>query len=167
MKKTVKIRKVIRKTYSEVKLAETEFGRDYKNPLTARFQYEYALYRAVSDLFSSVRCNSMCIESLKLYFRELPPISKNEETPEYSSSGKKRKSQESLLAEASMLVTRDVVSKITFPQINICQSEVNVLTQSDGTHTFLFSDGVYGFTVSLDMKGNGHPKGILIEDLSA
>ena len=161
-------KKVIRTTYSEIKLDGGEpLDRNYKNPLTGRFQYEYALFRAVSDLFFSVKCQSLCIESLKLYFRELPLSSKKEDDPDSASSEKKRKTQESLLAEASMLVSRDVVSHITFPQINVCQAEVNVLTEKDGSHTFLFSDGVYGFTVHMELPRKGKPKSVAVRDLSA
>ena len=42
-----------------------------RDPLTKVFQYEYALYTVVADLFESVRCKSMCVDTLKLYFREL------------------------------------------------------------------------------------------------
>ena len=67
------------RTYKEVKLDGIEFDKFYRNPLTKVFQYEYALYEAVSDLFAAMKCRSMCVDSLKLYFRELP------HTPEQNS----------------------------------------------------------------------------------
>ncbi|MCR5156660.1 MAG: hypothetical protein K6C96_08255 [Butyrivibrio sp.] len=164
-----KVKKVIRKTYSEVKLPDAaQFERNYKNPLTGQFQYEYALFLAVSDLFSSVSCQSMCIESLKLYFLELPAKAQKAETEngESSSAEKKRKTRESILAETTMMVSRDVVSNITFPQINICRAKALVLTEKDGTHTFLFHDGIYGFTVHMEAPQKGKPRCILVKDLS-
>ena len=54
-------------SYREVSIDGMAIDRNYKNPMTKVFQYEYALYLAVSALFQSVRCKSMCIGSLMLY----------------------------------------------------------------------------------------------------
>ena len=35
----------------------------------------------------------------------------------------------------------------------------------NGAHTFIFTDGVYGFSLKLDMPGKGSPKGIIVTDL--
>lgn len=166
-----KVKKVTIKTYSEVEIPGTsQFDRNYKNPLTRQFQYEYALFLAVSDLFSSVICRSLCIESLKLYFMELPASSNKDEEQTVGTgdaSMKKSKSRERMMAETAMMVSRDVISKITFPQINICRAEVTVLSEKDGTHTFLFSDGIYGFTVHMESPKKGVPRSIVVRDLSS
>ena len=115
-----------------------------------------------------MKCRSMCVDSLKLYFMELPhtPEQTAEGKEKLSEEEKKKKTQEDLLAEMTMLVSRDVVGKITFPMIHICRAEVRVTTDMDGTHTFIFTDGVYGFTVHLDMPKKGRPRGIEVRDLN-
>lgn len=154
--------------YTEVKLDNTVMDGKYKNPLTQTYRYEYALYRAVTDLFASVECRSMCIESLRLYFMEMPhstekSLEKNrEEDPE----DKKKKTQEGLLQEMAGMVASDVIGKITFPMMHICRAEAHVVTEEDGTHTFIFSDGVYGFSVRLKMQGKWKPVGIETKNLS-
>ncbi len=151
------------KTYTEIKLDGLGDGKSYKNPLTKAFQYEYALYRSVSELFASVRCRSMCIDSMKLYFSELPRAKENRaDVKDESSSEVKKRTQEDLLAEMSKMVARDVAGHITFPMMNICQAEVHVGTKEDGTHSFVFEDGIYGFSVQLDMPKKGKPKRIQV-----
>ncbi len=155
--------------YKEVKLDSKGKGinRFYKNPLTRTFQYEYALYLTVSDLFASVCCRSMCIDSLRLYFSELPSKNQNDgdsETYVERDKENNKKTQESVLAEVLALVSRDVIGHIDFPMINICAAEVSTLPEDDGTHSFIFTDGVYGFKIRLDMK-KGHPSRIMVEDL--
>lgn len=65
--------------YKEVQLDNNgnRIDRYYKNPLAKTYQYEYALYKAASALFASTRCRSMCLETLELYFIELPHTLKN------------------------------------------------------------------------------------------
>ncbi len=157
------------KSYREVRLGETNFDRYYKNPLTKKFQYEYALFTAISDLFESVKCKSMCIDSLKLYFKELPHTSEQTEGTADTAAvtEKKKNTQEALLAEMTKLVARDVVGSVTFPMMHICQAEVQAIAEHDGSHTLLFTDGIYGFTAHLDMPGKGHPKMIAVKDISA
>ncbi len=157
------------KAYKEVKLDGSGFDKYYRNPLTQTFQYEYALYEAVSDLFSEVKRRSMCVDSLKLYFRELPHTTEpsaevNKGLPEEE---KKKKTQEDLHAEMTMMVARDFVGNITFPMMHICQAEARIATEKDGTHTLIFSDGIYGFSVHLDMPRKGHPRKIEVHDLNS
>ena len=38
-----------------------------------------------------------------------------------------------------------------------CAAEVRILLEDDGTHSFVFTDGIYGFKVHLDIQGKGHP----------
>lgn len=155
--------------YTEVKLDSPIMDGKYKNPLTQTYRYEYALYRAVTELFASVECRSMCIESLRLYFMEMPhstekSLEKNrEEDPE----DKKKKTQEGLLEEMAGMVASEVAGKIKFPMMHICRAEAHVVTEGDGTHTFIFTDGVYGFSVHLKKQGKWKPVGIETKKLSA
>ena len=138
--------------YREVSL-DTDgkgYDRHYKNPLSKTYQYEYALYLAVSELFGSVRPMSLSLESLKLYFYELH-ASKD--------GGGKAASREGLISEMRKLVNRDVIGNITFPMMNICAAEVMAVQDDDGTHHYIFTDGIYGFVLKLRINA-GHPVGI-------
>lgn len=150
-------------SYREVSIDGMAIDRNYKNPMTKVYQYEYALYLAVSDLFQSVRCRSMCIESLMLYYKELPKGAKDEENQNPKETVKR--SQKKLLEEMEMLVAKNVVGNISFPMTNICAAEVYTRLEKDGTHTFIFTDGIYGFSVHLEMQGKGHPKGVEVRKL--
>ena len=150
--------------YSEVSLNVKGYDNNGANPLAKRFRYEYALYRVVSELFASVVCRSMCIESLELYFSELPHSTEEGEGDEAASRGNTRSTQESLLEEMRNLVDRDVVGNIRFPQINICAAEAAALPEKDGSHTFVFSDGIYGFSLHFEKADKKHPKRITVED---
>jgi len=149
-------------SYREVSIDGMAIDRNYKNPMTKVFQYEYALYLAVSDLFQSVRCKSMCIGSLMLYYMELSKGVKNEEDQDPKETAKR--SQRKLLEEMDMLVAKDVVGNISFPLMNVCAAEVYTRLEKDGTHTFIFTDGIYGFSVHLDIFRKGHPKGVEVRD---
>lgn len=158
------------KIYKEVKIDGNGNGMDstYKNPLTKIFQYEYALYTTISRLFTSVRCRSRCVNSLELYFRELPHKAKsniNSEGQKEKDNEKKRNTQEGFLLEMAKLVDRDVIGHITFPMMSVCAAEIKTVLEKDGTHSFVFSDGIYGFSLHLDMSGNGHPIQIQVKDL--
>ncbi len=152
------------KSYKIVRLEETDFDRHYKNPQTSLFQHEYALFAAISDLFAAVSCKSMCFESLKLYFRELPHA-KNQTGEETDVPIKNKRTQEGLLEEMAMLVEKDIIGSITFPMMNICRAEVRAITEPDGSHTFLFTDGIYGFTAHLYMPGKGLPMRIEVKNM--
>ena len=150
-----------RKNYREVKLDGASIDRFYKNPLTKTFQYEYALYQAVANLFASVTCRSMCVESLKLYFRELPHASEHAKRIEDAGEGeKKHLTQEGLLAQMNKMVARDVAGNVTFPMMQICRAEARAVAKADGTHSFIFSDGIYGFIVSLEPAVKGEQRRI-------
>ncbi len=138
--------------YREVSLDTNGKGcdRHYKNPLTKTYQYEYALYLAVSELFGSVRPVSMSLESLKLYYYELH-ISKD--------GGGKAMSREGLVSEMRKLINRDVIGNIIFPMMDVCAAEAMAVPDEDGTHRLIFSDGIYGFSLKL-MINSGHPTGI-------
>ena len=151
------------RNYTEVHFGENGFDRHYKNPLTKTYQYEYALYLAVSELFASVTCKSGCIESLKLYFSELPEGS-NGASDDVADAGMARKprTRDSFIKEVRALVQRDVAAGVDFPLMHACAAEVRTRLEKDGTHTFIFSDGIYGFSVHLGKLEKGHPRRILV-----
>ncbi len=150
------------RNYSEVILDTEGYDRFYKNPLTKTFQNEYALFKAVSNLFESVRCKSRCIETLKMYFLELP----HQKTECDESSEKKRDTQESLLEDMTKAVSEGIVGHVIFPMMNICTVNVKTKLNGNGTHTFLFTDGIYGFSVSLEPIRKGQPIKLHIKDLT-
>ena len=150
-------------SYKEVSFDGMTADRNYKNPMTNIYQYEYALYTVVSELFQTVRCKSLCPGSLMLYFKELPRGVKEEESAD--EKGTPKKSQKKILEEMERMVERDVIGYITFPMISICAAEVMTRLEEDGTHSFIFTDGVYAFSIHLDMQRKGHPKGIEVRDM--
>ena len=145
--------------------------RTYRNPLAKTLQYEYALYLTVADLFGSVRCRSMCIDRLKLYFSELG------HRPQKSGVGtdaadmqegiikKCKNTREDMLSKMEILVKRDVIGHINFPMMNICTAAVRTIPEKDGTHSFIFTDGIYGFRLHLETEGTGSPKRIRVTSL--
>ena len=100
-----------------------------KNPLTKTYQYEYALFTVISGMFAGVECRSRCIETLRLYFNELPNAEK----------------REGVLESVRRLVEKDLEGRILFPMMNLCRADVHVREAGDGTHIFTFTDGIYGF----------------------
>jgi len=146
--------------YREVKLDNNGEGfiRKYTNPLSKTYQYEYALYKAMVGRFGAVIPKSRCLNSLMLYFKELPHKNEIED-------GVRKKSQEDILDEIESLISRDIIGNIYFPMMNICAAEVITKEESDGMHSFTFTDGIYGFRLCLDMQGKGRPKRILVEDI--
>ena len=152
--------KTMNNGYKEVKLDNNGKGVDgfYRNPLTKTYQYEYALYSVVSSLFESVRCRSICMRNLESYFLELPVTSEKD-------NGERKKTQEKLMEEVKALVNRDVIGKIVFPKINICAAEAAAIPKDDGTHTFSFSDGIYGFSLEIVMSKKGKPIGISVSQI--
>ncbi|MBQ9867412.1 MAG: hypothetical protein IJM34_10365 [Lachnospiraceae bacterium] len=110
----------------------------YTNPNTTLYQAEYTMYQAVSKLFAKVSCRSLTLERLKLYHAELSEKGKQE-----------------LDKKIRLLVDKYVADKVCFPAMNVCHAEVRILNNADGTHRFLFSDGVYGFLVSIKHAKGG------------
>ncbi len=151
--------------YREVSVDVGGIEKKYKNPLTKLYQHEYALFTAVSELFASVICDSMCVESLMLYFKELPQG--NQESTEYAAStpGRKRLTQENLLKGVRIAASEKVQGHITFPMMNICAANAYTKLNSDGTHTFIFTDGIYAFSVRLKMQGRGSDFRLEVKDL--
>lgn len=160
----------IRKNYAEINLDGMNYDRHYKNPLTKAFQYEYALFKAVSNLFCSVTTNSMCLESLKLYFSELPhkggdnTVNQGAEWLETESKNP-RTTQEGVMEKVTAMVARDVIGNITFPMMNICAAMMYVIPNEDGTHSFVFTDGLYGFTVHMETPGKGTSGKVTVTNL--
>lgn len=149
--------------YREVKLDTNGrgYGKFYLNPLAETFQYEYALFMAVSGLFESVRCRSKCVESLKLYYMELTQRKEKKEE-----SQREHKTRESVLEEMEKLVETQVVGKVTFPMMHICAAEVKTVTEEDRTHSFIFTDGIYGFRVHIRKPAKGMPMSLEVVDLT-
>ena len=166
MKREIKING---KSYKEVRIDNTSGfdGRHYRHPMTKVFQYEYALFLTVSDLFSEVSYRSMCIDRLELYFKELPHAAKitdNEDDEEENLID--YRTQEGYIATIKALVERDITGKIISPMIQACRAELLVGLKEDGSHTFTFTDGIYGFTVCLLMSPKGRPIRIRVRNLS-
>lgn len=114
----------------------------YKNPMMEMYQYEYALYLAMSDLFYGVHCTSVyLLKTLSLYYSEL------------SSTGRSGKTafekQYTLEEKMERWIKRDVIGKVIFPQMDRCRVNVSIKTRANGSHIFFFSDGIYSFKVAL------------------
>ena len=130
----------------------------YTNPMTKTYQYEYAMYLKTAELFAGACCDSPRLASLKLYYAELVRESKTTQQPNYEQ-------QFRMEDEIQALLEKDVLGKIHFPGMDVCQAAVLITREEDGTHTFLFTDGVYGFTLHLQMSPKGWPAGIRIANL--
>ncbi len=159
------------KTYTEVEIKGTDFAKSYRNPLTKIFQYEYALFEAVSKKFAHVEVKSMSIENLKMYFKELPLKSKEEgesstDVNQEQEKQPKKMSQEKMLKDMESLVSRHLSGKIHFPMMDKCAAEVSTVSAEDNTHWLIFTDGVYGFALHLIVKGKGKLTDIEVKDFS-
>lgn len=130
----------------------------YKDPMTKVFQYEFVLFMMVADLFKAVEYSSRCIERLGLYYAEL--VRENKTTGNFS-----YEKQYEIEGEMEAMVRRDVSGQIVFPGIHMCKANVSVKTMDNGMHTFIFTDGIYGFEVSLMMGKGNRPKGIRVNNL--
>ncbi len=118
------------------------FKNDHKNPLSNVFQYEYALYLLVSDLFYDVQCSSVfALETLHLYYMDLVTTNR---------SGKASyEKQLRVESRISSWIKRDVSGRIVFPMIDECRAKATIEQCPDGTHRFVFDDGIYAFSVKL------------------
>jgi hypothetical protein len=125
--------------YKEVSLQAKEDTRDLKK----LYQYEFAMYTAITELFWKIKCNTRCIKTLKLYYLEL--AKGNDENA-------KKGSQLSIYDEMTELVQRDVVGNIEFPNANVCMVETRSKVNPDGSHTFIFTDSIYEFSARFDKK---------------
>ena len=121
---------------------------NYTNPLTKQYQAEYAMYKAVSKLFAKVECRSAVLEQLKLYHAELVKL-KTGEDGEMKYSYKK---QEELDKQLESLAERFVAAHADFPDMKVCRAVLKIRTNADRTHCFTFTDRVYGFSVSVQIK---------------
>ena len=149
--------------YTEVSIESTIVNNDGRNPLRKRFQYEYALYMLISSMFQSVRCRSRNIDSLRLYYIELPD--KAGKKAKDSEEENKTRTKADVVLEIANLIVRDIAGKIPFPKMHKCAVESRAVLEEDGSHTFIFTDGVYSFSVHLDMYRNRELKKIRIADL--
>lgn len=152
--------------YKEVTLDGQGFEKSYRNPLSKVFRYEYALYTLLSGWFGSTVCRSMCVESLSLYFKELGRRPKTEtERDALSDKEKKRVTQEDIFDEVSVRLDKDVRGHITFPLMHECMAEVSIVPTGDGTHTLIFTDGIYGFSVRPVFSSKNEFKKLEVKDL--
>ena len=149
--------------YTEVSLDNMSGTCDGRNPLRKRFQYEYALYMLISEMFHSVRNRSRSIESLRLYYMDLPD--KGGKKPRNTEEESKGKTKSDVVTEVAELIIRDLKGHIPFPMMHICAVESRAVLEEDGSHTFIFTDGIYSFSVHLDMYRNREIKKIKITDL--
>ena len=134
---------------------------DYKNPMTKVFQYEYALYMLTADLFARVVCrSSVTVERVGLYYAELSKMSKKEERISYEK-------QYELEQEMQSLIQRDVIGKVAFPGMHMCHAELTIRTREDGSHIFVYSDGVYGFELTLKWDQKNRCVGIAVRNHSS
>lgn len=118
---------------------------NYTNPLTRQYQYEYAMYKIVSEMFAGVECRSLAIDQLRLYYADLVKESRSDSNKEKYSYAKQREVD----ADVQSMVERYVKSRIEFPQMNICRAEVRIRKDKNGCHSFSFTDGIYSFTLRM------------------
>lgn len=118
---------------------------DYRNPMTKIYQHEYVLYMLMSHLFYKVNCSSeYLLKTLKLYYMDLSNVSK------FGNVSFER--QYRLENKIEYWIKRDVIGTIVFPHIHRCRVNLDMYLQKDGSHLFVFSDGIYAFSVSLKLE---------------
>ena len=118
------------------------FKIDYRNPMAKTFQYEYALYLLMSDLFHDIHCSSVfALKTLKLYYMDLVTTNKSGH-PSYEK-------QYVIENKVSYWIKRDVLKQINFPQMDQCKVNVRIKQTMDDSHIFVYSDGIYTFSLSL------------------
>ena len=118
--------------------------KEFKNPMTKFLQYEYALYMMVSDFFHKVHCDSLVLKTLDLYYKEL--VSENRETGKASYERQYR--VEDKIQE---LINRDIADKVVFPSMETSDVELTILNEKNGLHSFIFSNGIFGFHIGLKL----------------
>ena len=102
---------------------------DYRNPMAKTFQYEYALYLLMSELFHDVHCSSVfALETLKLYYMDLVSTSK--------SGNVSYEKQYEIEEKISYWIKRDVIGHVHFPQMDRCRVEITMKKQTDLSHIF-------------------------------
>ncbi len=147
------------KGYDDVVLEANGLDLTGKNPMANLYRYEFALYKVVSSLFAGVTCRSMCVKTLEMYFNDLPhPDSKA--GADADSGERKKTASEALIDEVAKLVEKDVIGKISFPMMNVCRADAFILPEEDKSHSLVFSDGIYSFSLRLKMEDGKHPAGI-------
>ena len=95
------------------------------------------MVRQIAEKFRSIESTSNAIRTLELYHREL-----SADTAKVISG------------QISDLMEKDVSGKICFPMADRCRCQVKVKRLPGGMHEFLFTDGIYGFAVILEMSRN-------------
>ncbi|MBR4513881.1 MAG: hypothetical protein IKO61_03220 [Lachnospiraceae bacterium] len=116
------------------------FRTDYKNPMTKIYQLECAMTEVMADMFHRVICNSRGLDKLRLYYADL--TSGTREKPNCSK-------QWSMEETMERLIKRDVAANIEFPGMSVCNVALRLHERKDGTHDFIYTDGVYAFAIHL------------------
>lgn len=130
---------------------------DYRNPMTKIFQYEYALYLLMSELFHDVHCSSVfALETLKLYYMDLVSTSKSG----YASYEKQYVIEEKIRC----WIKRDVIGSVRFPLMDRCKVEITMKQNTDFSHIFIFSDGIFAFSVRLNLDKKKRIIGIKVRN---
>ena len=146
------------KRYEEVNFDTVIPDKDDTFPKNRLLQYEYALYVIISQRFYSISNKCFGIDSLKLYFQELPGTTNTQK------AGRHRVTQADILEKVECMADKDVFEHIRFPQMSSCKATIRVLPRTDGTHVFLFSDGTYAFAVSFILSDKRKPKKIEVRN---
>ncbi len=130
------------------------------------------MFNELSMLFKETVCQSQCIDTLKLYFNELPIKEQLENESMQSDQDDNagcdantenvKRTRESVREEVSALIDRYVIGKVSFPMMQECMATVQVFPRNDGTHAFLFTDDIYAFLVRIEKINKGHPKRIIV-----
>ena len=136
----------------------------YKNPMSKIFCYEYALYMLLGDRFAGISCKSLAVDSLRMHYADLVKEKKKKNNP-YAPVTLSYQEQYDIEELIDQLVRRDVIGKVSFPGMHLCRAEVKVRTLQDGSHTFLFTDGIYAFEAGLSYDKKGEPAAVRVRNL--
>ncbi|MCR5848251.1 MAG: hypothetical protein K6G75_09060 [Lachnospiraceae bacterium] len=110
----------------------------YRNPLTEVYQMEYAIYMLLTSEFKKVECNSLLLETLRLYYADLVKLNANG-NPSYEK-------QYQMEEKCEALINDNILNKIVMPNRKNRKVIVNISTNEDGTHLFTFRSGFYYFS---------------------
>ena len=128
---------------------------DYKNPMEKVYQYEYAIFMIISDMFSEVTYSSRCFDMLKICYMELVKLN-DSGNPSY-------KRQYEIDDECMDMVKRDVIGRIDTGALNGQSAYVRVRMLPDRFHVFTFEcSGGSNFAIRL--KGRGHKSTIQVKN---
>ncbi len=128
---------------------------DYKNPMEKVYQYEYAIFMIISDMFTEVNYTSRCFDMLKICYMELVKLN-DSGNPSY-------KKQYDIDDECADLVKRDLIGKIDVGQLNNQSAYVKVDLLPDNFHAFTFECS-NGSNFAIRLKGRGRKSRIQVKN---